>query len=63
MIEFVCTPLAVRDAQPGCHGNHAFSHSPNEFMLRNIFSHSGGGGARKQFFTNERLSWGARHVK
>ena len=44
MIEFVCTPLAVRDAHPGYHGNHAFSHSPNEFMIRNIFSHSGGGG-------------------
>ena len=36
MIEFVCTPLPVKIAQQGCHGNHAFSHSPNEFMFRNI---------------------------
>ena len=43
MIEFVSTPLAARIAQQGCHGYHAFSHSPNEFMFRNIiFSHSGG---------------------
>ena len=60
MIEFVCTPLPVSIAQQGCHGNHAFSHSPNEFMFRNIFSHSGmGGGGLKSFFgTNEKLSWG-----
>ena len=58
MIEFVCTPLAVRIAQQGCHGNHASSHSPNEFMFRNIFSHSGG--PRKQFGTNEKLSWGCK---
>ena len=44
MIEFVCTPLPVRIAKQGCHGNHAFSHSPNEFMFRNILSHSGRGG-------------------
>ena len=37
MTEFVCTSLPVRIAQQGCHGNHAFSHSPNEFMFRNIF--------------------------
>ena len=36
MIEFVCTPLPLRIAQQGCHGNHAFSHSQNEYMLRNI---------------------------
>ena len=36
MMEFVCTPLPVRIAQQGCHGNHAFSHSPNEFMFWNI---------------------------
>ena len=37
MFEFVCTPLPVSIAQQGCHGNHAFSHSPNEFMFRNFF--------------------------
>ena len=42
MIEFECIPLPVRIAQQGCHGNYAFSHSPNEFILWNIFSHSGG---------------------
>ena len=61
MIEFVCTPLLVRIAQQGCHGNHAFSHSPNEFMFRNIFSHSRG--PRKQFGANEELSWGAKYAK
>ena len=45
MIEFVCTPLPVRIAPQNSHGNHAFSHSPNEFMFRNIvFSFRGGGG-------------------
>ena len=58
MIEFVCTPLPVRIAQQGCHGNHAFSRSSNEFMFWNIFSHSGGPG--KFIGTNEKLSWGAR---
>ena len=58
MIEFVCTSLHVKIAQQGCHGNHAFSHSPNEFMLRNIFSHSGGPG--KSFGTNEKFSWGCK---
>ena len=37
MIEYVCTPIPVRIAQQGCHGNHGFSHSPNEFMFRKIF--------------------------
>ena len=58
MIEFVCTPLAVRIAQQGCHGNHAFSHSPNEFMFRIIFFSFRG--PRKQFVTNEKLSWGCK---
>ena len=42
-------------------------HSPNEFMLGNIISHSGGGGGgggggrgQEQFGTNEKLSWGAK---
>ena len=62
MIEFVCTPLPVRIAQQGCHGNHAFSHSLNEFMSWNIFSDSGGGGGGQDFLfgTNEKLSWGCK---
>ena len=50
----------------GCHGNHAFLQSPNEFMFWNIFSHSGGGGGgwvgggREFFGTNEKLSWGCK---
>ena len=60
MIDFVCTPLAVRIAQHGCHGYHAFSHSPNKFMFRNKISYSGGGGTMKQFGTNEKLSWGCK---
>ena len=61
MIEFVCTPLHVRIAQHGCHGNHSFSHSPNEFIFRNIFfSFRGGGGGQEFFGTNEKLSGGAR---
>ena len=61
MIGFVCTPLPVRFSQQGSHGNHAFSQSPNEFMLRNIVSHSGGGGGGRDFFgTNEKLSRGCK---
>ena len=56
MIEFVCAPLAVRVAQQGCHGNHAFSHSPNKLMFRTFFIIQGG--PMKQFVTNEKLSWG-----
>ena len=50
--DWICMyTLPVRIAQQGCHGNHAFSHSPNEFMFRNIFSHSRE--PRKQFGTSE----------
>ena len=47
----------------GCHGNHAFSHCPGEFMFWNIFFsfRGGGGGAQENFFgTNEKLSWGCK---
>ena len=57
MIEFVCTPLPVSIGQQGCHGNHAFSHSQNEFIFRNIFFSFRGGGLGKCFGTNEKLSW------
>ena len=60
MIEFVCTPLPVRIAPQGCHGNHAFSHSPNEFMFRNIVFSFRGGGGQDFFGTNEKLSWGCK---
>ena len=58
---FVCTPLAVRITQQGCHGNHAFSHSPNEFMFQNVFSASGGQG--NNLSTMENCHGGARYVK
>ena len=63
MIEFVCTPLPVRIAQQGCHGNHAFSHSPNELLFRNIFISlrgGGGGGGEETIWHNENLSWGCK---
>ena len=63
MIEFVCTPLTVRIAPQGCHGKHAFSHSPNEIMFRNIFSHSGGeGGGRNNLSPMKNCHGGARYV-
>ena len=38
MIEIVCTAPHIRkNRNMGCHGNHAFSHSPNEFIFENIF--------------------------
>ena len=62
MIEFVCIPLPVRIVQQGCHSNYALSHSPNELLFRNIIliQGGGGGGGRKQFGTNEKLSWGRK---
>ena len=46
----------------GCHGNHAFSQSPNWFFLMEHFL-AFRGGPREQFGTNERLFWCARYVK
>ena len=40
----------------GCHGNHAFSHSPNHFFKDNFVSHLGG--PNEQFGTYEKLSLG-----
>ena len=35
----------------GCHGNHAFSHCPGEFMFWNFFfSFRGGGGGHRKIF-------------
>ena len=50
MIELVCTPLPVRIAQHGCHGNHAFSHGPNEFIFQRPFFSLGGGGVGQEIF-------------
>ena len=50
--------LAVRIAQQGCHGNHAFSYSLNEFMFRIIFSHSGGTG--NNLSPMKKVSWGSK---
>ena len=37
MIEFVCTPHIRKNRDMGCHGNHSFSHSPNEFIFLEHF--------------------------
>ena len=63
MIESVYTLLPVKIAQQGCHGKHAFSHSPNEFMVWNIFFSYRGAGAGNVWGTNEKLSWGCRVVQ
>ena len=59
MIESECTPLPARIAQQGCHDYNAFSHSPNEFMFRNIFFSFR---VDPEFFfgTDEKLSWGCK---
>ena len=41
----------------GCHGNHAFSHSPYQIFLGQL-CHSGD--PNEQFGTHEKLSWGGR---
>ena len=62
MIEFVCTSPHIRkNRNMGCHGNHAFSHSLNEFIFENIFWYSGA--TTEQVGINEKLSWGRRWVK
>ena len=52
MIEFVCTPLHVRIAIQGCHGNHAISQGPNVFIFRCIVVSFMG--------SNEKLSSGCK---
>ena len=42
----------------GCHGNHAFSHSPNRVIYDNFLSYSGS--SREQFVTNSKLSLGCK---
>ena len=62
MIEFVCTappPNFHKNRNMGCHGNHAFSQNPNEFIFSTFFF-SYSGGPREQFGINEKLSWGCK---
>ena len=41
----------------GCHGNRAFSHSPNQIFFEDtLVSHPEG--TNEQFGTHENLSWG-----
>ena len=42
IIEFVDTPPILNIRITGCHGNHAFSQSPNMCIIKNIFSYLGG---------------------
>ena len=43
MIEFIDLPPILRNHISGCHGNHAFSHSPYQNVLgSNFVSHSEG---------------------
>ena len=59
MIEFVCTPLHVRIALRGYHGNHAISQGPNVFIFQKhcFLIH---GVPRNNFGTNEKLSLGCK---
>ena len=47
------TPI-IQNRTMGCHGNGAISHSPNTFLLGDIFSHLVG--TNEQFGTHEKLS-------
>ena len=40
MIDFVTTPTILESSVTGCHGNHAFSHSLNQFIYGDFFLHS-----------------------
>ena len=53
MSNFVGIPHS--QIRSGCHGNHAFSHSPYLFFKYTLFSHSGG--HNEQFGTHEKLTW------
>ena len=61
MIECVCTPHIRKNRDMGCHGNHAFSHSPNEFMFRTFFRIQGVPGNNLASMKN--CPGGARWVK
>ena len=57
MIGFVNKPI-LENRVTGCHGNHAFSHSPIRFINGEFFSHSEG--PREKFDTNSKLSLGCK---
>ena len=42
----------------GCHGNHAFSQSPDRFFFKNFMFHLGG--LHEQFGTQEKMPWGCK---
>ena len=59
MFDFVVTLPFLKYCIKGCHGNRAFSHRTNRFILGETFFRIGY--PREQCGTNEKLSWvGAR---
>ena len=58
MIEFVCTPLHVRIALRVTMVTMQFRKAQICLFFRNIISHSWG--PKKQFGTNEKMSWGCK---
>ena len=60
-IEF-CKPTPILENHiRGCHGNHAFLHSPYQKKFEdNFVSHSGG--LNEQFGTHEKLSCGVQGI-
>ena len=58
MIEFVCTPLHVRIALRVTMVNMRFRKAQMCLFFETLFSHSWG--PKKQFGTNEKLSWGCK---
>ena len=58
--DLICmdTPTC-KNCTTSCHGNYAFSHSPNELVFRNIFFLIQGGPGIF-FGTNEKLSLGCK---
>ena len=57
MIEFVCTPPAVRMHNMVGMVTMHFHIAHTSLCLGTFFSHSDGGGGMKQFGTNLKLSW------
>ena len=60
MSNFIGRPPLLKFAMDW-HGNHAISHSSNQFFIEETFvSHPGG--PNEQFGTHEKLSWGGGGV-
>ena len=51
MIEFVCLPTKLENHIRGCHGNHAFSHTPYQISIEENFV-SNSEGPTEQFCMN-----------